>query len=377
MSVSPGVMNARGRDAPNRNALNGNAPNRDVLNRLLRRGLRPASYAAMTFAVFCVVVALGVRLVFWQLQPDLVIFATYYPAVLIATLIGGWSAGIVAQILGGIAAWLFFDPSFTPPAHAFGDQISDFGLYGLSSGLIVWASEHYRRVVRRLDEEEHFRRLVVDELNHRLRNKLAVVHTILRHELREREDICTRILGRLRALAAADELLTRPDWDMVDIRELLSAELSHYGAARISKKGDQVRLPAKHAASLTLIFHELATNAAKHGALKLPDGKVSIDWQLDSNTLRIEWSENGGPPVSPPRRCGFGTGLFRRALDPFNGTIVTRFQPTGVRCEISLDLPARRCSGLCSPVPAAAPAAGADMGRSYQPGQGVHHVGIK
>jgi hypothetical protein len=115
-------------------------------------------------------------------------------------------------------------------------------------------------------------------------------------------------------------------------------------------------LPAKQAASLTLIFHELATNAAKHGALKLPDGEVSIGWRLDSDTLRIEWSEHGGPPVRPPQRRGFGTGLFRRALDPFNGTIATTFQPSGIRCEICLDLPDRRCSGrgLCSPVPAAA-----------------------
>jgi two-component sensor histidine kinase len=327
MSVSPDTIDA---------------PNHDALNRLLRRGFRPGSSSAIAFAICCVMVALGVRLVFWLLRPDLVIFATYYPAVLLATLIGGWSAGVAAQVLGGIVAWLFYDPSFAPPAHVFGDQIGDFGLYGLSSGLIIWASEHYRRVIRRLDEEEHYRRLVVDELNHRLRNKLAVVHTILRHELRTHEDVRTRILDRLGALVAADELLTRPDAAVVDIREILSAELSHYGETRILAKGDRVQLPAKPAATLTLIFHELATNAAKHGALKLPNGEVSIGWRLESNTLRIEWTENGGPPVSPPQRRGFGTRLFRRALDPFNGTIATRFEPTGIRCVICLDLPDRR-----------------------------------
>jgi two-component sensor histidine kinase len=335
MSVIPDTIDAPSRDAPDGAAL----------KRLLRRGLRPGSSVALGFAVCCVMVALGVRLLFWLWRPDLVIFATYYPAVLLATLVGGWSAAIVAQILGGIAAWLFFDPSLAPPAHAFGDQIGDFALYGLSSGLIIWASEHYRCVVRKLDEEESYRRLVVDELNHRLRNKLAVVHTVLRHELRTHEDIRTRILDRLRALAAADALLTRPDRDLVDLREILSAELTHYGQARISAHGDRVRLPAKHAASLTLIFHELATNAAKHGALKLPQGEVSIGWRLDSNTLRIEWSEHGGPPVRPPQRRGFGTGLFRRALDPFNGTITTRFEPAGIRCEIGLDLPDRGSAG--------------------------------
>src|ERR1700722_11812917 len=130
-----------------------NLKRRDRLSLLLRRGLRPGSPGAIAFAICCVMVALGVRLVFWLFRPDLVIFATYYPAVLLATLIGGWSAGIAAQVLGGGAAWLFFDPSLAPPAGALGEQIADFGLYGLSSGLIIWACEHYRRVIRKLDEE--------------------------------------------------------------------------------------------------------------------------------------------------------------------------------------------------------------------------------
>jgi two-component sensor histidine kinase len=342
MSASPDTI-----DAPNQATR--------ALNRLLRRGFRPGSSSAITFAICCVMVALGVRLAFWLMRPDLVIFATYYPAVLLATLIGGWSAGIVAQVLGGIVAWLFYDPSFAAPAHVFGDQIGDFGLYGMSSGLIIWASEHYRRLIRSLDEEEHYRRLVVDELNHRLRNKFAVVHAILRHELRTHREVRTRILDRLSALAAADELLSRPEADVVDIREILSAELSHYGETRILAKGDHVELPAKHAAALTLILHELATNAAKHGALKLPDGQVSIGWRLESNTLEIEWTEKGGPPVSPPQRCGFGTGLFRRALDPFNGTIATSFEPMGIQCEICLDLPDGKKTeqGVPSPMPVA------------------------
>ena len=273
---------------------------------------------------------------------------------LLATVIGGWRAGMVAQVLGGFAAWLFFDPSFMPPAQAFGDQIGDFALYGLSSGLIIWACEHYRRLIRRLDEEEHYRRLVVDELNHRLRNKLAVVHAILRHELRDQEDIRTSILERLKALAAADELLARPDWEVVDIREIFGGRIVAHTARRAMRQREGGRCSAagpSYAATLTLIFHELATNAAKHGALKLPGGKVSISWSLDADTLRIAWNESGGPPVSAPQRRGFGTGLFRRALDPFHGTISTAFEPAGIRCEIRLDIPERGKAGAGSAVP--------------------------
>jgi two-component sensor histidine kinase len=317
----------------------------DRFDRLLRWGLTPGSLGAIGFAAGCVAAAFGVRLIFWLFKPDLVIFATYYPAILLATLIGGWQAGIVAQVLGGIVAWIYFDPSLSPPTQPFGEQVADFGLYALSSGLIVWASEEYRRVVRRLDEEEHYRRLVVDELKHRLRNKLAVVQAVLGHELRAHGELYARIIDRLKALAQADELLARPDQETVDIRDILRVELSLYGPASVSVSGDHVQLPPKLAGTLLLVIHELATNAAKHGAFKLPNGHVTIGWHIENNRLRMEWIEAGGPPVSSPKKSGFGTNLFRRALDPFHGTIQTRFEPTGIRCAISLDIPAGAITG--------------------------------
>jgi two-component sensor histidine kinase len=311
----------------------------DRLRRLLRWGLPPGSAAAFGFAIGCVAVALAVRILFWLLKPDLVIFGTYYPAVLLATLIGGWPAGIVAQVAGGIVAWLYFDPSLAPPSQTIGEQIADFGLYGLSSGLIIWASEHYRRVVRCLDEEEHYRLLVLDELKHRLRNKHAMVLAVLRHELTSHEELGAKILDRLKALALADELLTKSDHETVDLHEILRVELSLYGQARWSARGDPLQLPPRLAATLTLVVHELATNAVKYGAFKLPGGEVSIRWRLESRTLGIEWRENGGPFVNKPERSGFGTRLFRRALDPFHGAIVTKFEPTGLRCTIRLEIP--------------------------------------
>jgi hypothetical protein len=231
----------------------------DRLHRLLRWGLPPGSLRAFAFAMFCVAVALGVRLIFWLFRPDLVVFATYYPAVMAATLIGGWQAGILAQVAGGVVAWLYFDPSQMPPTQSFDEQVVAFSLYGLSSGFIIWASEQYRHVVRRLDEEQHYRRLVVDELRHRLRNKLAVVQAVLGHELRAH----ARITERLKALARADELLLQQDHEMMGLHELLRVELSLYGNACVALKGQPVELPARIAAALTLVFHELATNAAK------------------------------------------------------------------------------------------------------------------
>jgi two-component sensor histidine kinase len=327
----------------------------DRANRFLHWDVKPSSAQAYWFALCCVGAALGIRLIFWLLKPDLVIFATYYPAVLLATLVGGWRAGIVAQVAGGIVAWLYFDPSFAMPPRALEAQLADFGLYGLSSGLIIWAAEQYRHVVQRLEEEEHYRRLVIEELKHRLRNKLAVVQAVLSHELRAHEDMRGKIVGRLTALARADELLARPDGEMVDLQEILRVELSLFSEARIAVTGEPIELPPKLAAALTLVLHELATNAAKHGALQLPSGRVSVAWRLEGNMLAIEWSESGGPPVAPPQRSGFGTGLFRRALEPFQGTIETQFEPSGLRCRIRIEVAGRTGASKQSapaPVPA-------------------------
>jgi two-component sensor histidine kinase len=312
----------------------------DRFHRLLRWGLRPGSPSAILFAVFCVAAALGVRLLFSFFKPDLVIFATYYPAVLLATLIGGLSAGVTALVLGGLVGWLWFEPSLPFVSQSIAEQVIGLVLYGLSSSFIVWAAEHYRRVIGRLDEEQHYRRLVVDELNHRLRNKLATVHAVVRHELKAHDAIRDRIIGRLRALAAADELLARADGNAVDIGEILRAELEPYDETRIAVSGDRIRVPPKPAAMLALVFHELATNAAKYGALAGSEGRVSISSSQTANMLRIEWSEADGPAVITPVRQGFGTKLFSRALDPFHGTVETEFRPAGLQCTITLALEA-------------------------------------
>jgi two-component sensor histidine kinase len=101
-------------------------------------------------------------------------------------------------------------------------------------------------------------------------------------------------------------------------------------------------LPQKPAVTLALIFHELATNAAKYGALSVPGGRLAISWQMQGGELTIAWVERGGPPVKPPSRVGFGSKLFRRALDPYHGRVERRFEPTGLTCHLSLML-ARGC----------------------------------
>ncbi len=328
------------------------------LRRLLRWGLRPGSPGAYAFAVGCVAAALAVRLLFAVFKPDLVMFATYYPAVLLATLIGGTSSGILAQVLGAAIGWLLVEPLLPPVDRGVTEQVIALLLYALSSSFIIWAAEHYRRVIRRLDEEQHYRRLVVDELSHRLRNKLATVQAVLRHELKTDPALRDRVDGRLRALVAADDLLTRSDDGAVDLGDIVQAEFAPYGETRISQHGERVRIGAKPAAMLALVFHELATNAAKYGALARPEGQISISWLLQGTVLTIDWSETGGPAVSKPTRQGFGSKLFRRALEPFHGTVALSFEHGGLQCRIALALETEGRAAPWELIPVSAPLRG-------------------
>src|SRR5262249_51077766 len=123
------------------------------------------------------------------------------------------------------------------------------------------------------------------------------------------------------------------------INDLLVAELSPYDTTRIALEGEPLVLPGKLAVTLALIFHELATNAAKYGALSLSAGHVRISWTAAGRRIEVAWVETGGPKVIAPTRRGFGTKLFRHALDPFHGIIETKYQADGLICSISCSLP--------------------------------------
>jgi two-component sensor histidine kinase len=306
----------------------------DSLCATVRGGLRPASPAAFLAAILFVAIATLVRLAIDLVAPNAVPFATYFPAVLVAALIGGVAAGLLATLLGGaLSYWMFVPPrfAFTPLGL---DTCVNFGLFLIASLTIVWIAAQYRRLVRKLGEEEHYRQVVVDELGHRVKNKLATIHAILRHELRGHDQIWDSVAGRLRALSVADDFLVSSDEGAVDLKQILTMELGPYGAANVAMRGEAIRLFAKLPAVLALVFHELATNAAKYGALSTPDGRLDISWGQSGDNVVVEWVESGGPPVSSPSRRGFGSNLIERSLDGFGGSAKIDFTPGGVVCRI-------------------------------------------
>lgn len=317
----------------------------NVMNALVRRGPRPGSFEAYGIAIACVLAATLIRQVADLAAPNSIYFGTFIPAVLFAALVGGLAAGATATLLGGVIAWwMFFEPRFALTLASKNHLIS-MGLYLFAGALIVWTANQYRELLKRIDEEEKYRRIVVDELSHRVKNKLATIYAILRHELRGEPAIWDSVSGRLQALSAADDFISRDEKSGVDLKMLLDMEIEPFGVERFTCSGVPARLFGKLPTVLALVFHELTTNAAKYGALLRPAGHVHISWQKTDYGFEIAWTESGGPEVMTPLRRSFGSHLIERSLDSFGGRASLEFAPEGVICRIRLPATQVRVDG--------------------------------
>ena len=198
--------------------------------------------------------------------------------------------------------------------------------------------------LRWFEEQASIRMSLTRELNHRVKNTLANVLSIIaltRRRAEELNEFADGLDGRIRALSATHDLLTKSEWGTTPIRAVVEAELLPYAQAsdhEVEMRGPHVELAPNDALSLGLATHELATNAAKYGALSEPGGRVTVHWRMVSEALvRVEWKESGGPPV-PVLRCrGFGTDLIDRIVAAELKTPVKLdFEPDGVRCVLTI-----------------------------------------
>jgi len=198
-------------------------------------------------------------------------------------------------------------------------------------------------VTERKQAEEH-QKLLMAELNHRVKNTLAVVQSIAAQTLRRTtslEGFAESFNGRLRALATAHSLLTRGNWRSAGLEKLVQEALKAHGTGRgaFETRGPELDLSPKQTLALSLVLHELATNAAKYGALSRRSGRVDIHWEIlagnGSGTLRLGWVERGGPPAKQPQAKGFGTTLIQRLVSyDLDGAFDVTYEPDGLRCEI-------------------------------------------
>jgi two-component sensor histidine kinase len=201
-------------------------------------------------------------------------------------------------------------------------------------------------VTERKEGEAHLR-LLLRELTHRSKNLLAVIQAMARQTARHAGSIDT-FLGqfgaRVQALAASHDLLVRESWYGASIAELIRSQLSMYlerdGAERVTIEGPAVALKPEAAQNLGLALHELAVNAAKYGALSVPEGRLSVTWgrngeAADGRGLALDWRERSGPKVKPRRKQGFGSLVIERNLArALDAEVDLDFDPDGLRCHI-------------------------------------------
>lgn len=187
-------------------------------------------------------------------------------------------------------------------------------------------------------------RLLINELNHRVKNTLAIVQAIARQSFRPEatpRDAVEAFEGRLAALSAAHDVLTRQSWEAAPIGVIVAEAVAphHGGDGRLTVEGPSVDLEPKTAVALGLAMHELATNAVKHGALSTPAGRVEVRWTTAGGLLDLTWRETGGPAVSPPRRRGFGVRLLEQGLaEELGGSVRLEFLPEGLICRVEAAL---------------------------------------
>src|SRR5260370_12743738 len=260
---------------------------------------QPSPLLSIGFAASCVALATAAR---WCLSliRAAVFFTSYIPAVFFASAFGGFRIGVATALVGG-ALGATVDFSNTLPDFA---RLALLAIYLMVCCVIIWGIEHFRslashqrEISKRLIQEEEYRKLVVDELQHRLKNKLSTIHAVLHQVLQDQPQIWASIDHRMRALSATDALIARRDGNGCDIKDLLLSELGPYRHVRFTLNGNPLFLPDKLAVSLALIFHELATNAGKYGAFSSAHGLLQVSWSVSDDRLNITWDETQGPPV--------------------------------------------------------------------------------
>lgn len=200
--------------------------------------------------------------------------------------------------------------------------------------------------------------MLIDELNHRVKNTLSTVQSITRQALRTETDpavIRESIESRIFALSRSHDLLTRDNWEGAGLHDLIEAALEPFGvtdgrAERFVVTGENIKLAPKATLALGIAFNELATNAVKYGAFSNDAGTIGIAWTLEpspeGDRLILHWREKNGPPVEPPSRKGFGSHVLERGLaHELEGTVEIDYRIDGVVCTIDVPAPGGKRNG--------------------------------
>lgn len=197
------------------------------------------------------------------------------------------------------------------------------------------------RDITQRKRDEQLRNLMISELDHRVKNNLTSVVSLVEMARSGSEpadsDAFDTLIGRIRAMARAHEALARHHWRGVDAHEVARAIVGGLAEGQLAIHGDTVTIPAPAAGPIAMVLHELATNAVKYGALSTPQGKVDLHIDFQDHAMQLTWTETQGPAVQPPQRTGQGTLLMRGFIEhELSGSINLDYQQTGLICRIEV-----------------------------------------
>ena len=219
---------------------------------------------------------------------------------------------------------------------------------------------HFRDIAAQVRARQT-QQLLVEELNHRVKNTLASVQAIAQHTLRSTRDdpaeFASKFAGRVQSLARAHSLLTSTVWKGADLRDLIrdQLELCPIDQSRLTAAGPAIHMLPQMVQHVALMLHELGTNSAKHGALSTPQGSVTIAWAVEDGLLHLRWVEQGGPSVAVPLTRGFGTTLIEQSARSEGGNTRMSIGASGIAWDITLPLPVN-----VAPLEASAPSSDAE-----------------
>lgn len=318
----------------------------DVVRRAAR-GLidsKPSLLSAFAWAFGLWAASTGLRLAFDPLFGFNYPYITYFLAVALAAGLGGFRAGILALVFSMLSAWWFF----LPPRRSFelehASEAVGLLVFAVNASVGGIAAAMLRTALWQLSVNEHRQFLLVQELNHRVKNNLATVQALARQSAKGASGVDAFLAvfeDRLAALGRTHELLARTDWRGLSVVEVVAGEIEPYASAdgrsaRIVAEGPDIWLSSAPAVSLGMIVHELATNSAKYGALSA-QGRVNLSWRLEKGGRAVLlWREEGGPPVRPASRTGFGTRLIERlARSDLRGSAEFDYRPEGLAVTVA------------------------------------------
>jgi two-component sensor histidine kinase len=272
-------------------------------------------------------------------------FLTIYPAVILTTLIGGLGAGFLSAILAGLSQWGLFIPTL----HwlAVGSYAFDATVCVL---LIVFINRTLDLLLINIDQEKQAKQhqyLLATELHHRIQNLFTVIQAVIRFSLPgdgmiQKSAIKQRLMDRLQSMSATNRAITDSMGDGVKLTDLIRSGIHGFESQFVISGAPGLVLGPQMTQNFSLILHELLTNALKHGALSVPDGRVNLRLDWTSWVLTFVWQESGGPIVSPPTGAGFGSRILGNFARSFCENVDASYAPAGFRYTLQIRSDANR-----------------------------------